>query len=194
MAQFASADELAAFLRVPAFDAPGIVAANLCLAGASAAIQRYTGQQIELVTDDVQKLQGTWSKELELPQWPVVSVSDVRINSGVVAPGTWFLTSNGRLYRGYLPIFNGPDDWGGDLFLTSWLGPISTVQVTYTHGWETIPDDVKLVTLRVAARAMGNPTAATQEHIGAYSVSYAPGTATLTEADEKDLAWVRNHL
>lgn len=195
MSQFASAVELAAFLGTT-FDSEQTTAANLCLAGASGAIKRHTGQQVELVTDDQVVLQGTWSKELILPQWPVLGVSSVKINNGVVAPGTWFLTGNGRLYRGYLPIFNGPDDWGGDLFLSSWLGPISAVGVTYSHGFDLIPDDLKLLVLKVAARTLNNPSGSSGEHIGNYSDTFSvggDGDGTLTKAEKVEIEWLCNH-
>jgi len=192
---FAAVSDLEAVLGVT-FSAQEATAANLVLLGVSAAIRRYTRQTVDLVTNDVAVLQGTWSRELVLPQWPVVSVSNVLINSGQVAAGTWFLTGNNKLYRGYLPIFNGPDDWGGDLFLSSWLGPISTVQVTYTHGFAVIPDDLKLTTVKVAARIFGNPTGDAREQIGGtrtgYKVDY--GATNLTKDEQAEVDWLRTDL
>lgn len=164
----ATPEELAALLGRTFTDAETI-AADIVLAGAAAAIRRYTGQHITLVEDDVAVLQGTWARELVLPQWPVVAVSSVKLNGFTVATGTWILSGGSKLYRGNLPIFNGPDDWGGDLFLSSWLGPMAAVEVTYTHGIDPVPDDVKSICLAAAARAMTNPTALDGETIGGYS-------------------------
>jgi hypothetical protein len=44
--------------------------------------------------------------------------------------------------------------------------------VTYTHGYATIPDDIRGVTLDLAARKMANPSGNRQEGIGSYSISY----------------------
>jgi len=151
------------------FSADQTVAAELVLAGATAAIRRHTGQTISRVTDDVAVLQGTWARELVLPQWPVVSVSAVQLNGFPVATGTWILSGGSKLYRGNLPIFNGPDDWGGDMFLSSWLGPMASIRVTYTHGFSTVPDDVRSICLAAAGRVVSNPAGLNSETIGNYS-------------------------
>lgn len=165
VSQFATADELATILR-SSFDATEQDAADLLLQGITGSMQRMAGgQKIELVTDDVATLQGTWERELILPQWPVVSVSSVKINDTPIAAGTWFLTGTGKLYRGYLPIFNGPTDWGGDLYLSSWVGPVAAVEVTYTHGINPLPADIKMICLTAAARAFSNPEARTSESV-----------------------------
>lgn len=197
MAQFASADELAAVLSLGGqpvtFTPSEATAADLILSGVSAAVQRHTGQIVEKVVDDTVVLQGNWSRELQLPQWPVVSVSAVKVNGAPVATGTWYLAA-GKLYRGYLPVFNGPDDWGGDLFLSSWLGPISTVEVTYTHGFDPIPDDLRLFAVRVAARLLDNPEGATSLKLGIYEERQAATAGLLTEAEKAEVDWLRNHL
>jgi len=195
--QFATADDLATLLRA-SFDASQEEAADLLLAGVTGAMQRAAGgQQIALVSNDTVTLQGTWDRELILPQWPVVSVSAVSVNGGPVAAGTWFLTGTGKLYRGYLPVFNGPSDWGGDLYLSSWLGPTAAVVVTYTHGIDPVPPDIKLMCLTAASRAFLNPEGITGETIGNYSYTMQvdPGGAgtLLTESDQAALAEYSRH-
>ncbi len=197
MSQFATADDLAVFLRTE-FDPTEQAAADLTLAGVSATIQKHTGQRLELVTNDVAVLQGTWARELVLPQWPVLSVSSVKINGSPAAAGTWFLTGTGKLYRGYLPIFNGPDDWGGDLFLSSWLGPVAAVEVTYTHGFNPIPADIVLTTIKVAARILANPEEVVRESVAnVYLVQHgrtAEGMGILTPEEQSALDYYRRVL
>jgi len=189
VSQFATASELATLLQ-RSFSTAETNAANLVLAGVSGAIQRHTGQQIEKVDNDDVKLAGVWTRELTLPQWPVISVSSVKVNNGPVAAGTWIL-AGGKLYRGTLPIFNGPDDWGGDMYLSSWLGPMATVEVVYTHGFAVIPPEVKLICMRAAWRVMSNPDGFNSETVGGYySVTHgveAQSTAVLSENEKKEL-------
>lgn len=155
VSQFATANELATIIK-RTFNAEEIAAADLLLQLISGEIQRHTGQHIELVTDDHVTLHGNYGRQLVLPQWPVIAVSAVSINGNAVAAGTWTFAGN-ILYRGSLPVFNGPDDWGGDLSATSWWGPLAAIAVTYTHGFATIPDDVRSVCLRAGARALERP-------------------------------------
>lgn len=179
----ATTEQLAAALG-QTFSAAQEIAAAQALDTAAAAIRRHTGQHITLVEDDVAVLQGTWARELVLPQWPVVSVSAVMLNGFTVATGTWILSGGGKLYRGNLPIFNGPDDWGGDLFLSSWLGPMASVSVTYTHGFDPCPADVTGICLAAAGRLLTNPAGLKGETIGDYS--YVGGDAVqgiLTEGE-----------
>lgn len=187
MTQFASVDDLATLTTLaPEEEA----AADMLLTAASAAIIRATGQQFELVTNDDAVLRGTWDRTLVLPQRPVVAVSAVSINGLAVPTGTWLLAGY-TLYRGHLPIFNGPDDWGGDIYLTSWGGPMSAVQVTYTHGFAQIPADVAMVCMQAALRALRNPEGDTGETIGQYSHQTAPDHAAgivLTDAEQAALS------
>lgn len=188
MGQFASSADLAALLR-RTFSAADTAAANLVLDAVTGAIKAHTGQTIEKVTGDVAKLRGTWARELELPQWPVLAVSGIKLNGYTVPTGTWLLAAN-KIYRGNLPIFNGPDEWGGDLWITTWLGPAAIVEVTYDHGFETIPGNIKGLCLKAAARMFEGPDGATSETIGNYSYSRTEGvadSALLTEAEKAEL-------
>lgn len=164
MSQFASTTDLAHLLK-RALTTDESVAADLALTLVTDAIKTETDQQIEHVTNDVVTLQGNWTNKLELPEWPVLGVSAVTVNGAALAAGTWFLAAH-TLWRGNLPIFNGPDDWGGDLFFSSWLGPGQAIVVTYSHGFATIPDVIRAVCIRAALRLVGNPEGLKSETVG----------------------------
>jgi hypothetical protein len=78
-----------------------------------------------------------------------------------------------------------PTTWTFDGIRTIFVGPTTsiinlaegdfgrTVEVTYTHGYETVPADVKAVGLAVAARNYQNPNGVRSETIGAYSYTNA---------------------
>lgn len=187
MNSFATPADLADRLQQPD---PGVFTATAqqLLAGASDTIRSYTGQTINLVTDDQVSLLGDGIGVLELPQRPVVSVASVSIDGTAV---TDFLLRGSMLYRatgGLWSAISGLPDWFSNAYP-------SQVTVVYTHGYDTIPDAVKAVCLNVAQRAYANPAGnrSEAETIGSYSHSTtvggdAPlGGLYLTEEDRRAL-------
>lgn len=158
---------------------------------ASAAIQSYTRQTLIEVIDDVIALEGTWGEELWLPERPVTAVSEVKQGGAVIATAAYSFTRRGRLL------------WGGNLLISDqaeapwgpygpggfWGGPHVEITVKYTHGYEVLPDDIKLACKRIAARIYEHPTQSGQlagEAIGTYSyrVNVADGRVVdLVESD-----------
>lgn len=122
---------------------------------ASALIQGWTRQTLELVEDETITLSGTSDWELELPERPVVEVTGATIDGTAAALDSYRL-SGGALVRA-----------GG------WGGPAAAVEVTYTHGYDPIPEDIRAATLQIAARMLSNPNRIRQESIGSYSVTYS---------------------
>jgi hypothetical protein len=93
---------------------------------------------------------------LEPPFRPITAVSQVRVNGAVVTG--WSLRNN-RLYR------------------TSGFGWYYSVQPDYvevdlTYGYTSVPDDVKLAVLEIAAGRYSNPTGVASESIDDYRVQY----------------------
>ncbi|HEX5997505.1 MAG TPA: hypothetical protein VFY84_20395, partial [Jiangellales bacterium] len=93
-----------------------------------------------------------------LPNRPVTAVLQVRVN-GVVVTG-WTLI-------------------GGVLYHASGFGalgsfPPDVLAVDYTHGYTTVPDDVKKAVLKLAADEYDNPTRVQSESIDDYVVRYDP--------------------
>lgn len=171
MAQFATSTELADRLQTSLTAAEASQADDL-LAQASALIVEETGQQIEEQVDDVLTRRGVYDRTLRLPERPVTSVSQVTIDGDVVDATTYYLLGD-ELVRSH-----------------GWAGPGAEVQVTYTHGYNPIPDTVKSVTLNMAARVWTNPEAVRQETYGPASLSYFGsgfGGLFLTEAETKQL-------
>lgn len=178
---FATAAELSALMQAPVDPA----AADLALASASAAIRRWTRQTITLVANDVVSLRVVDPCALVLPQRPVVSVTQVLVNS--VALVDWVLSGERLLRSGgwhHLPGTSSYPDPG-------------LVQVTYTHGWEEIPDDVRAVCLDLASSTLANPAMLRQEAIDDYSRTFASetlGTGTLSVTHKEMLADYRRRI
>lgn len=133
-----------------------IARAEALLAGASARVRVYTGQQFEqaTTTDRLRVRAG----RIRLPQRPVTAVSAIADVDGNVIDFSWY---SGALISG-LGVRR---EW---------------VDVTYTHGYVVIPDDVVEVVCQIALRAFGTPAESsgiTQESIGSYSYSVGPVAA-----------------
>lgn len=136
MAPLATASELNTYLQRTV---PGPLA-DLLLASASGAVRAYCRWDISLATETLYAI-GDGTRLLSLPTLHLIEVDTITID-GVEADMTdpkiiWSRT--GQLYI-----------WG------TWTS-LAKVEVTCTHGWDPVPDLVRLVTLTMAARALNNP-------------------------------------
>lgn len=177
----ATAAELAAVMQAPVDAA----AAELALASASAVIRRWTRQSITLVVDDVVQLRVIDCGELVLPQRPVVSVAEVKVNSLVL--NDWVLSGDRLLRTG---------GWRRLPGTTTYPDP-GLVQVKYTHGLAETPDDVRAVCLDLASATLANPSMLRQESIDDYSRTFASeslGVGGLTEAHKALLGDYRRRI
>lgn len=154
MALFATTDDLGDYLGEELTGAR-LTQATLGLEMATAMIQGWTRRRLERVDGDVVALPGTRDRELVLPAWPVVSVATVKLD-GVAVAATSYRRVGQSLFREL-----------------GWGEPGGIVEVTYTHGYDPIPEDIRVVTLQMAARSLQNPLGIRQEGIGSYSVTYA---------------------
>lgn len=171
MAAFCTIADLEAFLQVT-IGTPN-ASATAAIAAASAAIQNYTRQRIEQVAADVVTLTVEASKSvILLPEQPVTAVASVVEDGTALTVGDHYRwTSAGILTR----VGRG------------WASGWQDVVVTYTHGYATIPDDLKGVCIRAAARAYqaglraaaaGGIAGIQSEQLPDYSVSFTPETAS----------------
>ena len=136
MADFCTIADLVALLQIEIeYDN---VSAQRAITEATAAIRNYCHQTIELVEDDEWTFDvrpARWN--LLLPELPVVEVSSVVEDDETLDDGDDYKLANfGQLVR----------------VGRRWAAGIQIVTVTYTHGYETIPDDVISVCTRAAAR------------------------------------------
>lgn len=161
MAAFATTDDLTSFLQRPTLTGTALAAATLALDLASGAIRATAGQAIDRVIDDVVTLAAPAAAELVLPERPADEPTDVQIEGATVTD--WSFDGVDTLYRA--SGWRAYDDATGQLL---------RVRVTYSHGYATIPDEIRRVCLQVAARAMSNPKQLSGEGIGDYQASGMP--------------------
>jgi hypothetical protein len=145
--------------------------AEALLDDVSAIVRAYTGQQFTLVEDDEIRVRVR-NGSLRLPQRPVVDVTAVANVDGDSVDFTWDSGDSVQL-EGFAALrtsfevepFRHRDPW---------------VNVTYSHGYETVPADIVAVVCQIAARAYGrtpDTTGVTQESIAGYSYSVGAAAA-----------------
>lgn len=155
MAALATFEQLSA--RLPAATTVEESRAAALLVDATGAFRRKSRQLFEFVEDDEIVRPATLGV-VRLPQRPVVEVTEV----------TDFDTDEDVAFL-WLP--------GAD---TITVDPRRAVTITYSHGYEAIPDDVVAVICQMVARALGvDPTEAgtTQEAVVGYSVTTGSAAA-----------------
>lgn len=173
MAPLATAQQLASWLQVDSVESD---AATLALNVASGAVRRYCGWSISAETKTGELVDGTGRRSVWLPTLRLTAVSDVTEGGVALVDGTDYVwTREGRLYRAGL-----------------WRNVPRNIQVTYTHGFDTVPDDVQGVTLSAAGRIYVNPEGWRQHTVGSETViavgASSDVTAILTEGERLELA------
>lgn len=174
-------------------EAPDADRLDLLLEFASAVVAVEARQRIALEAGDVVVLPGVWGSELELPQRPVVAVSEVVLvdeltDAEVVVPASaygWRSSGALLLLEPMPPIVNAPTVWGG---MPSWGGPNVSARVTYDHGHAAIPPIVRFVTASYTAALLArSPDSSQSEGVtsetfdGSYTVSYGQTRASLPD-------------
>lgn len=140
MAPFATAAELEDFLQL---DSGTIrtATADLVLAIASGAIRRHVGWSISEETADL-VTQGTGDNVIRLPTKRLTDVTSVTVDGDPLVFGDDFRwTTLGRLRR----------------VGARWPRLEQTIEVTFVHGYDPVPDEVKGVCLSLAGRFYNNP-------------------------------------
>lgn len=169
MVQYASREELGAYLQQEIDNSTADIVLQLSSGAFSEAANTwFAAQTATYVT------LGTPATAIRLPYRPVTAVSAVRINGLVV---TGYTLIRNVLYR----------QMG---FGTSWTVPPDKVEIDLTHGYTSVPDDVKAAVLETAASAYQQAVGNVQsEKIDDYWVTYAEGGGGLhLTSDARTLA------
>ena len=161
MEDLASVDDLNNFSQL-AID-PSDTAAAFLLKVASGMVRRYLGQDVTATVGDVEYCDPVAGGVL-LSQLPVSAVSLVETTSDgvtwtVADPATYIVSRrlgvvSARPWTGLWP--SDPESW----------------RVTYSHGYDDIPDEIKGVACSVAARFYSTPSGIDMERTGQRQVKY----------------------
>ncbi len=131
--------------------------ADLVTRGASALVRGYCGWGISRA-DDTWTLNGTGTHVLPLPTLHLTDVPSVVVDGTAYTWGVdYTFDETGLLYR--------PSGWP--------VG-VRNIVATVTHGYDPVPDDVRLVVCALAAKSYANPEGLTGKSSGDGSRSYAP--------------------
>lgn len=155
MVQYATDLELAGYLQQDV----DTYTANLVLSLASGAFSEAANTWFAAQSATFTTL-GTLCTAIHLPYRPVTAVSAVRINGAVV---TGYTLIKNTVYRSVG-------------FGTSYTLVPDKVEIDLTHGYTTVPDDVKAAVLETAAAGylQSNATVAS-ERIDDYAVTFVDG-------------------
>jgi hypothetical protein len=124
---------------------------------ASGLVRGYTGWHIAPTITETVLLEGRGGAYLVLPTLHVTAVSAITVDgTELTLPADVKWGANGRLW------------WGGTL----WPTTMGAVSVTFTHGYPTVPADVRAVAKAVARRMIANPSLLRQEAVAGYSATF----------------------
>lgn len=140
--------------------------ATIAVEAACTLLRNSAGQQLDLQEDEEVLVDGSGTDTILLPELPVVDVSEVSYVSVVpdtlieLEAETDYLVDrrNGALVRRSSTTF--------------WSEGRGKYKVTYSHGFETIPADLRALALTVAAR-LYEQGVIKQETVGGYSATFA---------------------
>lgn len=137
-------------------------AAQLALTLASGAVRAYCGWNLARETTTFE-VDGDDGQILTLPTLHLVTLVEIRNNGVLIEPMSgryprW--SAKGQLYR-----------------MAGWPKHMS-FQATVVHGYDPVPDLVKLVTLDLAARTVNNPEGLVSATVGPVSRTWASSSGS----------------
>ena len=190
---FASQEELAVFSgKEYPTDDPG---ALLALQLATDMIQAETFNTIFPTTETIY-LDGEGRPLLLLPSPPIISIDTV-IEDGIeLIQNTDYYVNlkNGYITRNKPSLIVISSYWLDQTGTSIFSGRTpANIEITYTHGYATVPGVVKLVCLSIADRIKQiYPTNIKSETIGSYSVTFNQANLTLLDSEKTALDPYRN--
>lgn len=167
---FISVSELADFLGVPLdLEDPRAFAA---VEAATRRCQTYTGRRLEFVADDVVTLDAPPSGLILLPETPVTGLA-ISVDGTTLIDATdyaWY--PDGRVFRLPADVWW---DWDADWTMWGFGNTRKTVTVTYSHGFDPFPEDIKQACKLLASQVLSPvPLVPTSVKIGNYAATFGP--------------------
>lgn len=142
-------------------DDPKLLAA---LRGASRRFRGQVGHRVHLVEDDVVVLDGNGRESLLLPVWPTTAVDEVLLDGVALVEGSDYSWSEAGILR--------------RLGCLLWPDRLRCLQVTYSHGWAEIPEDIQEVVLERAEAGFTIPVGVQSKAVGGQSVTFGAQAAS----------------
>lgn len=144
-------------------------------AGASAAVRRHCGWHVTPVIKETLTVDGNGGTRFRLPTMNLISIDELKIRGETVDPDHYAASTTGfvelkghrRFPRAY-----------------------SSVEVTFTHGWEQAPELVSIAS-KIALFSLASPMGVTREQAGQVAITW--GTQRGMGFSEEDLVIMDAH-
>ena len=169
MEDLASIDDLNNFSQL-AID-PSDTAAAFLLKVASGMVRRYLQQDVTATAGDLEYCDPIAGGVL-LSQLPVTAVTQVETTTDGV---TWTVADPASYVVSRRLGIVSARGWTG----TPWPSDPESWRVTYSHGYDNVPDEIKGVVCSVAARFYSTPSGIDMERTGQRQVKYSLEAAGL---------------
>lgn len=155
-------------------------AAQLYLDIAAGMVRDYLHQELTYHIEDSVVLDPINGANVLLPELPVEKVTKLEVQ----IDGAWTTVDPTRYVvsaaTGFVVGLPHSD--------IRWPFTSGTWRVTYTHGFQDVPDTIRGVVLGVAARGYASPVGVQQERVGNYQVRYAVESAGFSPIERAALA------
>jgi len=165
MAPLITVEDLRTHMQRPIDQAAG----ELAVAGASGAVRSYCGWGIA-AENAVFDVDGTGTTVLNLPTMHLTAVTSVIMDGAAVALGA----ASSSVYSAYYWTVR------GQLYRTAGWPSFARITVACAHGFDPVPDVVRLVALTLASREVSNP-----ERLRTAAVGSVSRTFDLAELDTR---------
>lgn len=139
--------------------------ADQALSLASGAVRAYCGWDLSR-EDTTFYIEATGDPLVTLPTMELIAVTEVRATGGTIVDPALYPYTFGR--KGQV--------WGT-------FAPCVQYEFDVTHGYEPIPDALKLVTLDLSARSLSNPESLVSASSGQVSRTWGSNTGGVTLTD-----------
>ncbi len=166
---------------------------------ASGFVRAYCNRRFDYVANDTVFIDPRPDRTAQLPEGPVISISTVQAYMPGPPTGQWgwqtlqypqqydwaergLIWDTSHLYPPINPVLPNWMEWPWPTW--PWLP--GKLQVTYTHGYQTIPAEITAIVYRIAAQIAANPLFMQSKKTGEDSVVFGsfPGGITLRDTDK----------
>lgn len=174
---FVSVAELSSYTgRSFAGDAGGTLVVDM----ATATVQTLTEQTLTRGTT-TGTFDGTGTDALLLTEGPVNTIGSVSVSDNATPPA-WTVAGTADYALDSKGVLLATNTAGTSLFGGEWPMGRQNIAVTYDHGYTTIPDDLKMVTMMIASRLIIQGVAQF-ESLGDLNIRYGVNSSDLTAGE-----------
>jgi hypothetical protein len=149
---------------------------------AVAQVRAYCGWHIAPLLDDEDTLDGPGASVLFLPSLLVRSIVSITEDGTELDPADYSWSANGFVRRG-----SNPYAWSGTP--GCWSGNLRSIDVSYTHGYDSWPEEVQVIIAELMDRMTTDAVApgVVSKTIGPFTETYSTGDVDYLGASERSV-------